>query len=53
MDLNEDQIQRYARHILLPEVGGEGQSRLLDSRVLVIGTGGLAPLFQLNWLEII
>ncbi len=41
MDFNEDQIQRYARHILLPEVGGEGQARLLDSKVLVIGAGGL------------
>ena len=41
MDFSEDQIQRYARHILLPEVGGEGQARLLDSRVLVIGAGGL------------
>ena len=41
MDFNEDQIQRYARHILLGEVGGEGQARLLSSKVLVIGAGGL------------
>ena len=41
MDFSEDQIQRYARHILLPEVGGEGQARLLNSKVLVIGAGGL------------
>ena len=41
MDFSEDQIQRYARHILLPEVGGVGQARLLDSKVLVIGAGGL------------
>jgi adenylyltransferase/sulfurtransferase len=41
MDFNENQIQRYARHILLPEVGGEGQARLLQSRVLVVGAGGL------------
>ncbi len=41
MDFTEDQIQRYARHILLPEVGGTGQSTLLNSRVLVIGAGGL------------
>ena len=40
-DFSEDQIRRYARHILLPEVGGMGQRRLLDSRVLVIGAGGL------------
>ncbi|MEW5727263.1 MAG: molybdopterin-synthase adenylyltransferase MoeB [Pseudomonadota bacterium] len=41
MDFTEDQIHRYARHIILPEVGGVGQARLLDSRVLVIGAGGL------------
>ena len=45
MDFTEDQIQRYARHILLPEVGGTGQARLLNARVLVVGAGGLgAPL---------
>ena len=41
MDFTENQIQRYARHILLGEVGGEGQARLLQSRVLVVGAGGL------------
>jgi adenylyltransferase/sulfurtransferase len=41
MDFSETQIRRYARHILLPEVGGEGQSRLIASRVLVVGAGGL------------
>ena len=41
MTFTEDQIQRYARHILLDEVGGAGQERLLTSRVLVIGAGGL------------
>ena len=41
MDLGENQIKRYARHILLREVGGEGQAKLLDSKVLVIGAGGL------------
>lgn len=41
MDLNEQQIQRYARHILLDKIGGTGQSTLLDSKVLVIGAGGL------------
>jgi adenylyltransferase/sulfurtransferase len=41
MDFSEDQIQRYARHILLREVGGEGQARLLESKVLVVGAGGL------------
>ncbi len=41
MDFSEDQIKRYARHILLKEVGGEGQARLLESKVLVVGAGGL------------
>ena len=41
MDLSEQQIERYARHIVLREVGGIGQSKLLQSKVLVIGAGGL------------
>ena len=46
-DLSEMQIRRYARHIVLAEVGGIGQSRLIAAKVLVIGAGGLgAPLLQ-------
>ncbi|GBQ71336.1 molybdopterin biosynthesis protein MoeB [Ameyamaea chiangmaiensis NBRC 103196] len=41
LDFTEDEIQRYARHILLPEVGAEGQARLRDARVLIVGAGGL------------
>ena len=41
MDFTEQQVNRYARHILLKEVGGEGQQKLLDSKVLIIGAGGL------------
>jgi adenylyltransferase/sulfurtransferase len=41
LDFTEDQMRRYARHIILPEVGGVGQERLLQSRVLVVGAGGL------------
>jgi adenylyltransferase/sulfurtransferase len=43
MDLNfsEAEIQRYARHILLREVGGTGQAKLRDARVLIAGAGGL------------
>jgi len=41
MDFTEDQLERYARHILLPEVGGEGQTKLLNAKVLVVGAGGL------------
>jgi adenylyltransferase/sulfurtransferase len=41
MDFTDEQIERYARHIVLKEVGGGGQQRLLRSRVLVVGAGGL------------
>ena len=41
MDLTEQQIERYSRHIILDQVGGAGQSRLLESKVLVVGAGGL------------
>jgi len=41
MALTREQIDRYSRHILLPEIGGEGQERLLNARVLVAGAGGL------------
>ncbi|MEE9194466.1 MAG: molybdopterin-synthase adenylyltransferase MoeB [Alphaproteobacteria bacterium] len=41
MEFRQDQVERYARHIILSEVGGEGQAKLLRSRVLVIGAGGL------------
>ncbi|GAB4333135.1 MAG: molybdopterin-synthase adenylyltransferase MoeB [Desulfobulbaceae bacterium] len=41
IDFTTDQLQRYSRHILLSEVGVEGQERLLESRVLVVGAGGL------------
>jgi sulfur-carrier protein adenylyltransferase/sulfurtransferase len=40
-NLNQDQIKRYTRHILLPEVGVAGQKKLLEARVLVVGAGGL------------
>jgi len=39
--LTDTQRQRYSRHLLIPEVGAAGQSRLLASRVLLIGAGGL------------
>ena len=41
LDFSEDEISRYSRHILLPEVGGTGQARLRAASVLVIGAGGL------------
>ena len=39
--MNDDQLLRYSRHILLDEIGIEGQQRLLDAHVLVVGAGGL------------
>lgn len=41
IDFTDDQVERYARHILLKEVGGEGQAKLLNAKVLVVGAGGL------------
>jgi molybdopterin-synthase adenylyltransferase len=41
MALSEAQFERYARHLILDEVGEEGQARLMTARVLVVGAGGL------------
>ena len=40
-EISDEQLMRYARHVVLEEVGEEGQIKLLESRVLVIGAGGL------------
>ena len=39
--LTEQQIERYSRHIILKEVGGKGQQKFLDGKVMIIGAGGL------------
>ena len=45
--LSDLELQRYARHIVLPEIGGAGQQKLKRARVLVVGAGGLgAPMLQ-------
>jgi molybdopterin/thiamine biosynthesis adenylyltransferase len=41
MDFTDSQIERYSRHIILPEVGGKGQKKLARAKVLIIGAGGL------------
>lgn len=41
MQFTEEEIERYSRQIILKEVGGKGQRKLLDSRVLIAGAGGL------------
>ena len=47
MELSEEQFHRYARHLILDEVGDEGQEKLLAAKVLVVGAGGLgAPLLM-------
>lgn len=41
MDLNEEQLERYSRHIILKDVSVEGQAKIMAGKVLIIGTGGL------------
>lgn len=41
MEFTDEQIHRYSRHIILPEVGGKGQKKLLSSSVFIVGAGGL------------
>lgn len=47
MEMTDDEIDRYARHLVLREIGGAGQAKLRAARVIVVGIGGLgAPLVQ-------
>jgi molybdopterin-synthase adenylyltransferase len=41
IDFTDEQLERYSRHIILQDVGIEGQARILESKVLIIGAGGL------------
>lgn len=41
MSLTPDEVERYRRHLLLPEVGGQGQQRLKSAKVALVGLGGL------------
>lgn len=41
MSFTDEQVKRYSRHIILPEVGGKGQKKMLQSKMLIIGAGGL------------
>ncbi|MEF8825759.1 MAG: ThiF family adenylyltransferase, partial [Halapricum sp.] len=47
LGLDQEQLDRYSRHIILDGVGPEGQATLLDASVLVVGAGGLgSPIIQ-------
>ena len=48
IDFTEEQIQRYSRHILLQDVGVEGQEKIMNARVLVVGAGGLGAPVSLD-----
>ncbi|PPD18873.1 MAG: molybdopterin biosynthesis protein MoeB, partial [Methylotenera sp.] len=39
--MNDDQLLRYSRHILLPKIGYEGQDKIVNSHALIVGAGGL------------
>ena len=41
MSLSKEEILRYSRHLIVPEVGMEGQEKLKAAKVLLVGTGGL------------
>ncbi len=41
MEFTEEQLQRYSRHIILPEVGGKGQKKISSAKIFIIGAGGL------------
>ena len=44
MSFTDDEVERYARHLVLREVGGQGQKRLKAASVLIVGAGGLGDL---------
>jgi len=47
VNLRDEQLDRYARHIILKEIGGGGQKRLLDAHALIVGAGGIgSPVIQ-------
>lgn len=47
MILTDNQLDRYARHIVLPEIGGKGQKKLLSAHVAIVGAGGIgSPVIQ-------
>ena len=49
MGLTAQQRERYLRHLLLPQIGEQGQEKLLASKVLILGVGGLGSPAALSW----
>ncbi len=49
--LNDSQLERYARHIVLHDIGGAGQKKLLDAKVALVGAGGIGAPAALNLAE--
>jgi len=49
--LSNEEILRYSRHLIMPEVGMDGQLKLKNARVLLIGTGGLGAPLGCIWLR--
>ena len=43
VNLNEKELRRYHRQIMIPEIGPEGQEKIKHAKVLVVGAGGLGP----------
>ena len=51
--LSDENLERYARQVIMPQVGEDGQERLLASRMLVVGAGGLgSPVLFLSLIHI-
>jgi molybdopterin/thiamine biosynthesis adenylyltransferase len=40
MEFTDEQMMRYSRHIILPEVGGKGQEKIAKAKVFIVGAGG-------------
>ena len=60
MSFTDEQLERYARHIVLKEIGGEGQRKLREATVAVIGAGGIgSPVIQyltaagIGWITLV
>ena len=53
LELTNEEISRYSRHLLLPEIGVEGQVKLKNAKVLIVGTGVCALLLRFTCLRLV